>query len=54
MQIFCLTILRFASRTFFDFSSDLLLFRFRFSFLSDLYCSHSEVKPVDNIKSIAA
>ena len=28
--------------------------RFRSSFLSDLYCSHSEVKLVAKIKSIAA
>ena len=45
MQIFRLTILRFSSRTFFDFSSDFFssdFSRFRSSFLSDLYCS--EVK----------
>ena len=28
--------------------------RFRSSFLSDLFCSHSEVKLVANIKSVAA
>ena len=42
MQIFRLTIFRFSSRTFFDFSSDF----FTLSFFSDLYCSHSEVKLV--------
>ena len=26
---------------------------FRCSFLNDLYCSHSELKPIANIKSVA-
>ena len=47
MQIFCLTILRVSSRTFFDFSSD--FFCLLSSFLSNLYCSLSEVKLVANI-----
>ena len=47
MQIFRLTILRFSSRTFFDLSSDFLCVPY--SFLSDLYCSHFEVKLVANI-----
>ena len=47
MQIFCLTILRFSARTFFD--SQVTFSRFRSSFLSNLYCSQSEVKLVANI-----
>ena len=51
MQVFRLTIFRFSFRAFFD----LVTFsRFRSSFLSDVYCSHSEVKLVVNIKSVAA
>ena len=49
MQIFRLTILRFSSRIISDTSSDCS--RFRSSFLSDLYCSYSQVKFVANIKS---
>ena len=52
MQIFRLTILHFSSKTFFD--SQVTFSRFRSSFLSDLYYSHSEVKLVANIKSVAA
>ena len=51
MQIFWLTISRFSSWTFFDFSSDFS--RFCSSFLSDRYCSHSDIKLVANIKSVA-
>ena len=43
--------MRFSSRTFFDFSSD--FFMLLFFFLSDLFCSHSELKLV-NIKLVAA
>ena len=35
-------------------TSQVTFSRFRSSFLSDLYCSHSEIKLVANIKSIAA
>ena len=43
--------MRFSSRAFFDFSSD--FFMLLFFFLSDLFCSHSELKLV-NIKLVAA
>ena len=52
MQIFHLTILRFFLEH--SLTSQVTFSRFRSSFLSDLYCSHSEVKLVANIKSVTA
>ena len=49
MHVFGLTILRCSSRMFFDFSIDFLSL-----FLSNLYCSLSEVKLFAKIKSVAA
>ena len=50
MQIFRMTILRFSSRTFFDFSSDI----FTLSFFIFLWTHCSELKLVANIKLVAA
>ena len=49
LQFFCSTISRFSLEYFF--SSQVSFSRFRSSFLSDVYCSHSEVNLVANIKS---
>ena len=48
MQIFCLTVFALSL------TSQVTFSRFRSSFLSDLYCSDSEVKLVAEITTIAA
>ena len=52
MQFFRLTILRFFLEH--SMTSQVTFSRFRSSFLSNLCCSHSEVKLVANIKSVTA
>ena len=52
MHIFCLSFLRYSSRT--SWTSQVTFSRFGSSFLSDLYCSHSELKLVAKIRLITA